>query len=130
MASGKMLAVGFVACAAAVFATNTAFANDIAKYDKNMAVEGIVVTNGIKWIDGKLLPIEGRAFNDIEHYYARLPAGVTTNVNGGVRAMKHPEFTQTQVHRVRGAIQPSHPLSSPSPPGRLQFMGSRRVGHN
>ena len=27
-----------------------------------------------------------------------------------------PEFTQTHVHRVRYAIQPSHPLSSPSPP--------------
>ena len=26
------------------------------------------------------------------------------------------EFTQTQVHRVGDAIQPSHPLSSPSPP--------------
>ena len=26
------------------------------------------------------------------------------------------EFTQTNVHRVRDAIQPSHPLSSPSPP--------------
>ena len=27
-----------------------------------------------------------------------------------------PEITQTHVHRVRDAIQPSHPLSSPSPP--------------
>ena len=27
------------------------------------------------------------------------------------------EFTQTHVHRVSDAIQPSHPLSSPSPPG-------------
>ena len=27
-----------------------------------------------------------------------------------------PEFTQTHVHRVRDAIQPSHPLSSSSPP--------------
>ena len=27
-----------------------------------------------------------------------------------------PEFTQTHVHRVSVAIQPSHPLSSPSPP--------------
>ena len=27
-----------------------------------------------------------------------------------------PEFTQTRVHRVHDAIQPSHPLSSPSPP--------------
>ena len=27
-----------------------------------------------------------------------------------------PEFTQTHVHRVNDAIQPSHPLSPPSPP--------------
>ena len=27
-----------------------------------------------------------------------------------------PEFTQTHFHRVSDAIQPSHPLSSPSPP--------------
>ena len=27
-----------------------------------------------------------------------------------------PEFTPTHVHRVRDAIQPTHPLSSPSPP--------------
>ena len=26
------------------------------------------------------------------------------------------EFTQTHIHRVSDAIQPSHPLSSPSPP--------------
>ena len=32
--------------------------------------------------------------------------------------VKHqlPEFTQTHVHRVGDAIQPSHPLLSPSPP--------------
>ena len=89
MAKEKRLAVGLALCAAAVFVAGVARANDIAKYDKNMAVDGIVVTNGIKWIDGKLLPIEGRAFNDVEHYYDRLPAGVTTNVNAGVRNMKH-----------------------------------------
>ena len=27
-----------------------------------------------------------------------------------------PEFTQTHIHRVGDAIQPSHPLSSRSPP--------------
>ena len=27
-----------------------------------------------------------------------------------------PRFTQTHVHQVSDAIQPSHPLSSPSPP--------------
>ena len=32
-----------------------------------------------------------------------------------------PEFTQTHVHRVRDAIQSSHPLSSPSPPAPNPF---------
>ena len=27
-----------------------------------------------------------------------------------------PEFAQTHVHQIGDAIQPSHPLSSPSPP--------------
>ena len=30
-----------------------------------------------------------------------------------------PEFTQTHVHRVSDAIQPSHPLSSPFPPAPI-----------
>ena len=30
-----------------------------------------------------------------------------------------PEFTQTHVHRVGDAIQPSHPLLSPSPPAPI-----------
>ena len=29
---------------------------------------------------------------------------------------QHPEFTETPVHRISDAIEPSHPLSSPSPP--------------
>ena len=63
--------------------------NDIAKYDPNMAVAGITVADGIKWIDGKRLPIEGRAFDDTDEYYDRLPSGVTESVNAGVRDMKH-----------------------------------------
>ena len=34
----------------------------------------------------------------------------------GLPVHQLPQFTQTHVHRVRDAIQPSHPLSSPSPP--------------
>ena len=30
-----------------------------------------------------------------------------------------PEFTETHIHRVSDAIQPSHPLSSPSPPAPI-----------
>ena len=32
-----------------------------------------------------------------------------------------PEFTQTHIHWVSDAIQPSHPLSSPSPPWKTQI---------
>ena len=35
-----------------------------------------------------------------------------------------PELAQTHVHRVSDAIQPSHPLSSPSPPARKSFPAS------
>ena len=63
---------------------------DVSKFDPRMAVENAVVdTNGIKWIDGRYLPIEGRAFDDTDHYYDRLPSNVTVKVNGGVRSMKH-----------------------------------------
>ena len=34
-----------------------------------------------------------------------------------------PEFTQTHGHRVSDAIQPSHPLSSPSPPAFKSLKG-------
>lgn len=73
---------------AAVVAASAA-QNVVAKFDSRMAVSAVVDTNGVKWIDGECLPIEGRAFDDVEHYYDRLPANVTTNVNAGVRAMKH-----------------------------------------
>jgi len=35
-----------------------------------------------------------------------------------------PEFTETHVHRVSDAIQPSHPLSSPSPPAPQSLLAS------
>ena len=63
--------------------------DEIAKFDPNMAQRSAVVTDGVKWIDGKYLPIEGRVFDDVEHYYDRLPSNVTEKVNGGVRSMKH-----------------------------------------
>ncbi len=64
------------------------FGSNIAKYDKNMAVAKEKATDSMIWIDGRQLPIEGRAFNDVEHYYDRLPSNVTAKVNGGVRSLK------------------------------------------
>ena len=75
---------------ASTSASPPASQNDIAKWDPNMAAENAVVDeNGVKWIDGMDLPIEGRVFDDVEHYFDRLPANVSTNVNAGVRNMKH-----------------------------------------
>lgn len=62
---------------------------EITRWDPNMALRNAIVTNGTKWIDGKYLPLEGKAFADVEHHYDRLPRTVTTNVNEGVRNMKH-----------------------------------------
>ena len=47
----------------------------------------------------------------------RLFATQWNRSTAGLPVHQHlPEFTQTQVHRVSDTIQPSHPLSSPSPP--------------
>lgn len=75
---------------AASVSAATVARDEISKWDPRMAAESAVVdTNGVKWIDGRFLPIEGRMFDDVEDWYDRLPANVTTNVNGGVRGMKH-----------------------------------------
>ena len=87
----KVERFGQIGLAAALLAIAPAFADqgEIAKFDPAMAQKNAVIEDGIKWIDGRYLPIEGRAYNDVEHYYDRLPENVTTNVNRGVRNMKH-----------------------------------------
>ena len=89
----KMQMVVFAAAAVVFAGVNTVVADngiDAVKFDPKMAMNNAVVdTNGVKWIDGKYLPIEGRVFGNVDHYYDRLPSTVTTNVNAGVRSMKH-----------------------------------------
>ena len=76
--------------AASPSASPSAPQDGIATWDPNMAAENAVVDeNGVKWIDGKNLPLEGRVFDDVEHWFDRLPANVSTSVNAGVRGMKH-----------------------------------------
>ena len=72
--------------ALAVLALRTALA---APFDPAAALTNAVVENGIAWIDGRYLPIEGRAFDDTgDNYYDRLPADAMES-SGGVRHMKH-----------------------------------------
>ena len=92
----------FVAVAAVV-AAGCAFAQqgEIAKWDPRMAADNAVMdTNGVKWVDGKYLPIEGRwTLGNTEHYYTRLPDTLTTNVNAGVRGMR--KHTSGMLFRFR-----------------------------
>ena len=74
---------------AAVVFVASAEEDSLSKFDPRMALANATVTDGVKWIDGRFLPLEGRAFDDVDHYYDRLPSGISTNVNPGVRAMKH-----------------------------------------
>ena len=90
MKSEKLLAGALVAFAVLSPFVLTADQSQIAKWDPAMAADKAVVdTNGVKWIDGQYLPIEGRwNLGDAKHYYVRLPDTLTTNVNGGVRGMR------------------------------------------
>ena len=64
--------------------------NSVAKFDPRMAIQSAVVdTNGIKWIDGRYLPLEGKYFSNTSAYYDRLPSNVTVKVNAGVRGMRN-----------------------------------------
>ena len=78
---------------AAIVAAMDLFAEggvSIEKADPRMAVPSAAVKENDQtvWIDGRKLPIEGRAFDDVSHWYDRLPSNVTARVNNGVRSMK------------------------------------------
>ena len=62
---------------------------DAGAFDPDMVIPDVIISDGVKWIDGRYLPIEGRAFDGTEQYYDRLPTNVTTGVNGAVRTAKH-----------------------------------------
>ena len=55
-------------------------------------------------------------FNSVVQSCATLCDPMNHSMPGLPVHHQRPEFTQTHVHRVGDAIQPSHPLSSPSPP--------------
>ena len=63
-----------------------------------------------------LLPKHFRCLFSSVQSLSRVRLFATPWITAHQASLSIPEFTQTHVHRVGDAIQPSHPLSSPSPP--------------
>ena len=55
-------------------------------------------------------------FSSVTQSYPILCDSMNCSIPGLLVHHQLPEFAQTHVHRVSDAIQPSYPLSSPSPP--------------
>ena len=64
----------------------------------------------------KPLPLSSVQFSSVTQSCPALCSPMNCSTPGLPVHHHLPEFTQTHVHRVSDAIQPSHPLSSPSPP--------------
>jgi len=62
------------------------------------------------------LPCHSLQFNSVAQWCSTLCDPMNHSTPGLPVHHQLPEFTQTHVHRVSDAIQPSHPLASPSPP--------------
>ena len=62
-----------------------------------------------------------RSVSSVAQSYLTLSDPTDCNMPGFPVHHQFPELAQTDVHRVGDAIQPSHPLSSPSPPAAILF---------
>ena len=76
-----------------------------------------------KWFVGSILVL-GIQFGSLAQSCPTLCGPMDCGTPGFPIHHQLPELAQTHVHRVRDAIQPSHPLSSPSPPAfNLEHQG-------
>ena len=74
------------------------------------------VTNFFKKLDLSCKKYLSVQFSSVAQSYLTLCNPVNRSTPGLPVHHQLLEFTETHVHRVSDAIQPSHPLSSPSPP--------------
>ena len=84
----------------------------------SMITEGFVVSYELpnlilSQLEGDILSIK---LSSVTESYPTLCNPMNLSTPGLPVHHQLPEFTQTHVHQVSDAIQPSHPLSSPSPP--------------
>ena len=69
----------------------------------------------LHWLVGSLPPGHLVQFSSVAQSCPTLCDPMNCSMPGLPVHHQLPEFTQTHVHRVGDGIQPSHPLSSPSP---------------
>ena len=76
------------------------------------SLEGLI----LKKVEKTTRPFTSVKFSSVAHSCPTLCDHINCSTPGLPVHHQLPEFTQTHVHRVSDAIQPSHPLRSPSPP--------------
>ena len=102
------------------------FSFSLAIYPEVQLLDHMVVLFLIFWRNSILLatmpepvyiPTTNVQFSSVQSFsHVHLCDPMNRNTPGLPLHHQFSEFTQTHVHRVSDAIQPSHPLSSPSPP--------------
>ena len=86
---------------------------------KNRKVEGS--TTIIYILHSNFHSISSVQFSSVAQSFPTLCDPMNRSMPGLPVHHQLPEFTQTRIHRVSDVIQPSHPLSSPSPPALNPF---------
>ena len=110
------------ACQASLFITNSWSLVKLMSIELGMPSNHLILCHSLHLLPSVFPSI--RVFsNDVVHQFGSVAQSCLTLCNPvnrstpGLPVHHHlPEFTQTHVHRVGDAIQPSYPLSSPSPP--------------
>ena len=76
-------------------------------------IHGIFQTRVLEWV---AITFSSVQFSSLDHLCLALCDPMNHSTPGLPVHHQLPKFTQTHAHRVGDAIQPSHPLLSPSPP--------------